>query len=52
MNDVISFDVRSMRGSADFTDSGDYDTATSRFTLHVLEITLRVWDIKTQQCGR
>jgi Tfp pilus assembly protein FimT len=53
VTDVISFDVQFMRGAANFSDfgvnGGTYDTASSTFTLTALQITLRIWDVKTQQ---
>jgi len=50
LTDVISFDVQILRvGAADFSDVSVYDSSTSNFTISAIRITLRVWDVKTQQ---
>lgn len=52
LTDVVSFNVRRRASGttvADFTDlNGVYNTGVSQTRISALEITIRVWDVKTQ----
>jgi prepilin-type N-terminal cleavage/methylation domain-containing protein len=52
LTDVISFQVQILRpGDFQFVDvpAQVYDTATTSYQIRAIQITIRVWDVKTQQ---